>query len=579
MQKFKTLLSIFLCFSQVAISQHVDEGAYNDWDYGPRGVYGNFKVSRVLERSYYKIERTGPGSAVVRQINSSGVVVNTATVKFANGMLSEVEEANQWGEQYETRQYKIVGIDSFRVIDLVRGRNSFLPCKYALNIYEKELLKEVQYYSFAGKLSEDKYGVAIVRYKRYDDAVRFSEKKETAFFDAGGRPVYSKGTDYHKIITEYDDQDNKVSDVFLGNRDEPIIARRSAIAGGRYSYDADNNIVKLVAFGLEGKVIPNVNGVAIEELEYQQGYVMKKVYYDSLHNKTRASKSGDGIAITKFEYDNAGNKVREAYFDTSGKPMNNNFGVQEVADFYSPANMLLKEAYFDEFGRPCVNRDGIHETRYGRDQVGRIAEVANYELNDRPRKTITEEVYMIRKKYDTLGRLICNSYWQDSSTRMSSWEGAYQFATMFNENGQPVAYSMLDVSGAPFRAADGSSEQQLIYDSAGILAERRFLHEHALITRERGFCMNFSILKYVSDANGRTQELSYWDAGYHPVNATIWFDDSVCAHRVVYISRGSRIIEQRFFKKNAVEPFLVLDCLKNDYVGPNGIAKGRRNAE
>ena len=112
MQKFKTLLSIFLCFSQVAISQHVDEGAYNDWDYGPRGVYGNFKVSRVLERSYYKIERTGPGSAVVRQINSSGVVVNTATVKFANGMLSEVEEANQWGEQYETRQYKIVGIDS-----------------------------------------------------------------------------------------------------------------------------------------------------------------------------------------------------------------------------------------------------------------------------------------------------------------------------------------------------------------------------------------------------------------------------------------------------------------------------------
>ena len=465
MQKFKILLSIFLCFSQLAMSQHVDEGAYNDWDYGPHGVYGNLKLAKVSERAYYRIARTGPGSVIVQQINPSGIVVNTATVNFSNGVLSKVEEANQWGEQYETTQYKPVGIDSFRVTDLVRGRNSFLPCKYALNIYEKELLKEVQYYSFAGKLSEDKYGLAIIRYKRYDDPVRFSEKKEIAFFDAGGRPVYSKGNEYHKLITQYDDQDNKVSDDFFGNQDEPIVPRRTGVAGWRYSYDANNHPVKMVALGLEGKVVSNINGIAAVGFEYELGYLMKQVRYDSLNNKTRALRSGDGTAIIKYEYDNAGNKVREAYFDTSGKPMNNNFGVQEIADFYSPGNMLLKEAYFDEFGRPCVNRDGIHETRYGRDEFGRIVEVANYELNDRP------------------------------------------------------------------------------------------------------------------DANGRTMELSYWDAGNRPVDATIWFDDSLSVHRVVYIYRGARIIEQRFFKKDAVEPFQVLDCLKNDYVGPNGIAKGRRNAE
>jgi hypothetical protein len=205
--------------------------------------------------------------------------------------------------------------------------------------------------------------------------------------------------------------------------------------------------------------------------------------------------------------------------------------------------------------------------------------VANYELNDRARKTITEEVYMIRKKYDALGRMVCDSYWQDSSTRMVSWNGASQFATTFDEDGQVIAYSALDASGAPFRAADGSSEQQLVYDSSGILVERRFLHKHKLIARAKGFSMNFSVLRYVSDANGRTHELSYWDADNRPVNATIWLDDSVSAHRVVNTYRGVRIIEQQFFKAGAAEPFLVLDCLKNDYVSQNGISKGRRNAE
>jgi hypothetical protein len=579
MQKFKTLLLIFLGVSQLAMSQHVDEGAFNDWDYGPHGVYGNLKLAKVSERGYYRIERTGTGDVVVGQINPSGIVIHTATVHFANGVLTGVEEANQWGEPYETRRYMPVGVDSFRVTDLVRGKNAFLPCKYALNIYKKELLKEVQYYSFTAKLSEDKYGVAIIRYERYDDPVRFSERRETAFFDAGGRPVYSKGIDYHKVVSIYDDRDNNVSDDYFGIQDEPIIARRAGIAGARYSYDDDNNPVKIFAVGLGGKFVPNMYGVAVTVFEYERGYMMKQVRYDSLNNKTRALRSGDGIAITKYEYDNAGNKVREAYFDTSGKPMNNIIGVQEIANFYSPVNMLLKEAYFDEFGRPCVNRDGIHETRFGRDELGRIVQVANYELNDRARKTITEEVYMIRKKYDALGRMVCDSYWQDSSTRMTSWNGASQFATTFDEDGQAIAYSTLDSSGVPFRAADGSSEQQLVYDSAGVLAERRFLHKHALIARAKGYSMNFSILKYVSDANGRTHELSYWDADNRPVNATIWLDDSVSAHRVVNTYRGSRIIEQQFFKVGAAEPFLVLDCLKNDYVGQNGISKGRRNAE
>ena len=50
------------------------------------------------------------------------------------------------------------------------------------------------------------------------------------------------------------------------------------------------------------------------------------------------------------------------------------------------------------------------------------------------------------------------------------------------------------------------------------------------------------------------------------------------AHRIVNIYKGSRIIQQEYYKIDAAEPFQTIDCLKNDYIGLSGINMGRKNA-
>lgn len=514
---------------------------------------------------------------VVREINPSGVVIHTTFVSFVNGILSEVDHVNQWGDIYEYRHYQQKEENVFQVTDLLHGKNAFLPGKYAIHIYTKELLTEVQYYSFKGQLMEDKDGVAIIRYKRYDDSIRFAEMSETSFFDAQGRPVISRSAGYYKMLTQYDAHDNEVSSSDLGINDETVTNLYN-ISGSRASYDEDNNRITIQSYDRNNNRTSNANGVAGAKFEYQQGYLMKEIFLDTLGNPVQSLPIGNGVAIITYEYDTAGNRIREANFDPSGKPINGQTGVQEIASFFSAGNMLTRVSYFDAFGKPCVNRDGINTTLYVKDDRNRTIQESSYGVDGKPIKTYTEEVFMLKKKYDKYGRVISTSYWADSSTRMPHWNGSYETTTKFDEDGQPIEYETIDAGGQPFVAEDGSSVTKLIFNSDGRLGERQFLHDNQLINRKRGVTSQYSVIKYGYDQNGRENELTFWGPDRNPVNARVWIHDSVAVHRIVNIYRGDRIIEQEYYKTDAPEPFITIDCLKNDHIGLSGINTGRKNA-
>jgi hypothetical protein len=575
--KCKLLLLASVFISSTAVSQHIEEGCFNDWDYGPHGIYGNLRLSKLKERFYYRIEKDGPQKVIVREFNPSGVVVNTAFVSFVNGILSEVDEVNQWGDIYEYRNYQQKEENVFQVTDLLHGKNVFLPCKYAIHIYKNELLAEVQYYSFKGQLMENRDGVAIIQYKRYDDTIRFAEKIETSFFDAQRRPVMSKSAGYHKMITQYDEHDNEVSSSDLGINDEPITNPYN-ISGSRASYDEDNNRITIESYDRNNNRTSNANGVAGARFEYQQGYLMKEIFLDTLGNQVKSLPSGNGVAMITYEYDTAGNRIREAYFDQYGKPINGQSGVQEIASFFSAGNMRTRVSYFDAFGKPCVNRDGINTTLYVKDDRNRTIQEASYGVDGQPIKTYTEEVFMLKMKYDKYGREISTSYWADSTTRMPHWDGSYEVVTKFDEDGQPVEYKSLDANGQPFITEDGSSVMKLIHNSDGRLGERQFLHDDTPIDRTRGVTKGYSIIKYGYDQNGRINELTFWGTDRSPVNATVWIHDSTAVHRIVFIYRGDRVIGQEYYKVDASQPFQTVDCLKQDYIDRSGIKTGRKNA-
>jgi hypothetical protein len=478
--------SLFLLFVSVAFftnlfSQQIDEGIYNDWDYGPNGVHGNLPLVKITARKYYKIEKSGPQTVRVQHFNPSGVVINTTSVTFVSGVLNKVEIMNQWGEIYEYRNFTQKDKDEFQVTDLLWGVNNFLPCKYAKYIYKNELLSEVQYYSIAGNLAENKNGYAIVRYKRYDDKTRFAEIKEMSFYDREDNPVISKTTNYHTLVNVYDNNDNKISESYLGIRDEPITLQESTQAGAQFVYDEDNNRIKVEFHGLDNQVITNINGIAGTEFQYNLGYEVRSTHFDSLHQPTLSLASGDGICTVKYEYDSSGNKIKEASFDEGDRPMIDHSGVHETVSVYSSSNMLVRISFFDELGNPCLNRDNVHGIAYVRDEMGRIIQESTYGRMEEPLINYHDRVYLLKYKYDEYGRRFFISYWLDSLRMMPRWSGAWQQTIKFDDDGRPVEYNFLGPNGKPSFMPEGSTVSKLVYNEDGRLGERRFLNNTDMI--------------------------------------------------------------------------------------------------
>ena len=569
---------LIICSSHLSLfSQQIDEGCFNNWDFGPTSVHGNLRLNAPGDRKYFKIKKLTAHTARITEVHPPGYAANTLTITFANGILQSIEEMGKWGEVNGHRFFTQIRANEFRVSDEFRGVNNFLPCKYARYIYENELLKEIQYFSFSDKLTENRNGIAIIRFKRYDDSIRFAMIKEIAYFDKTGKAVLSKATDYHKIQYEVDDRDNRTLESYFGLNGAPTTFRKSNISSIRFSYDGDNNQLMASYLGLDGKVTRNISGIAATEYEYTNGYQVSLTRYDSLHQVTRADATGDGIAIIRSEYDSAGNNIKETFFDESNKPINDHTGVHAIYYRFDSSNMLIRTAYFNLSEKPSWNRDKIHAVMLVRDSVGRIIEQSSFGLFLEPVKDFSDEVQMQKFKYDRYGRQTEISYWRDSNTRMPRWNGIYAQTTTFNEDGQPVAMHYLDQEGRPMKSIDGSSEVRLLYRPDGAIGERQFLFANRPSVKLQGVTAGYSSIKYGYDNNSRISALTFYGRGQEPVDATISFDTAFSAHRIVFIYSGTRVVEESFFSVNSNRIVRTVDCLKSDFITPSGITQGRRN--
>jgi len=573
------LLNICFATSISAFAQNLDQGNFNNWDFGPAGIHGNLRLTKTIARKYFHIEKNGAQTVNVKLINPAGITVNTTTITFSNGLIKGIDEKNQWGEHYNHRDFTAIGKNEFKVKDFSRGTNNLLPCKYAIYTYEKEMLIEIRYYSSTGVLATNKNGFSIIRYKRYDDTVRFAMIKEVAYFDQNERPVNSKATDYHKVEYDVDEHDNTVSEAYFDIHGEPTTFRRGNITNIRMIYDEDNNMTGSEFYGADQKLAVNFAGIAGNQYKYRNGFQEENRRIDFLGQVTRAAASGDGIAIMKIAYDSAGNKLTESFFDETGAPIDDHSGVHAICYVYSRQNMLNRVSYFDLAEKPSINRDKIHSTLFVHDSVGRIVEQAYYGREEEPVKDFNDRVYRTKFRYEPDGRRSLISYWKDSSNPMPRWSGAFAERYSFDEDGRLTGINFLNEIGESLQGDDGASMIKISYKDDGTISERQFLHDDKLIRRKRGASYGYGIIRYNYDREGRMVELHFFDDNQNPVNAVVDFDVPFAAHRVVFKYLGSRIIEQSFYDVKTDLLVRTIDCLKNDFLGANGMSTGRKNME
>jgi hypothetical protein len=552
-----------------------EEGIYKDWNYSPGQVFGIIKLTSTANRSYYKITRPDNQSAKIQEYNPSGFVTATIVIRFVNGKLNSMARTDRWGDTYETTRFALSGTDQFIVTRRNTGKNDFSPCKGARYIYRNNLLAEIRYLSYTNKLSSNANGVAIIKYKRYDDKNRYSLVKEQAFYDVDGKPVISRSSDCHKIVYEYDEKGNQVSVAYYGTGNEPLTNRFGGFKS-RYRYDESNRMTESAIIGINDEVIANAYGVARTEYEYKNGWSTRQTRFNENNTITKASAAGDGIAIIKYEYNDAGDEITRAYFDENNSPMNGNSGYQKIVYDYSPSHMLTGSKYFDKYGSAVADVYGIHRYSYERDGKGNIIQEAFYDKDNNPIKDQHDEVYMRKYKYDEYGRETTRSFWKDNATKMVRWNGYHEQVNKYNEEGQVTESIYLDESGNLFTSSSGYSRLMVFYNSNAQMSERKCMNGNEPAKVVNSFVQDYSSVRYYYDNNGRVSSVKYFDTDNKPVNASIGLDE-LTSHKIEYIYKGNRIVEEKFYPVGSDVPSRIIDCLKNDYVTTSGINKGYKN--
>lgn len=171
----------FIFFALPGFAQKFDKGKFVDFDYGPHGVYGARLLNDTKNKEFWQLSGISKSTAIAVKFNEAGIQTTAVIISFTNGLLSHIEEVDQWGDTIRYKTFQPLGRDSFRVTNMLMGQNQFLPGKYAIDVYKNELLVEESFHSGSGRLKDNWRGFSTVRYQRYDDKNRFSQKKESAF--------------------------------------------------------------------------------------------------------------------------------------------------------------------------------------------------------------------------------------------------------------------------------------------------------------------------------------------------------------------------------------------------------------
>lgn len=549
---------------------------YKDWDYTPTSVFGLIRLDNTSNRSFYKITRLNAQSTRVQEYNAAGIVINTTVVRFFNGSLKLVTETDRWGQTYQTTKFTSLGNGTFSVTETNTGKNNILPCKSVKYIYKNNLLAEKRYLSYSGKLCNNTYGFAIVKYKRYADKNRFSLIMEQSFYGTDGNPVMAGSYDCHKLAYQRDERGNEISVGYFGINDEPLTNRYGGFKY-RYSYDQDDNYITYENVGLNEEVTQNSYGVARYEYTYKNGFLATETRYNDKGKISRASAAGDGVAVIKNDRDERGNLVRISYYDENMQPINNNSGYQRITYTFSPSNMLTGIEYFDKDQQPTSDVYGIHRYSYERDDKDRITQVAYYDKANNPVKNSSDQVFMVKYTYDELGRKLSESYWKDATTKMPRWNGYQQYMIRYNEDGQEIELTYFDENGSLAKSNDGYSRRVISYYPNANVSEISFFHDKTPIVTNGALVSNYHAIRYFYDNNNRRASVEYFDDSGKPVNANIEFTDKFTCHKIEFVYQGNRIIQENCYLANSDTPVKIIDCLKNNYINTWGINYGYKN--
>lgn len=418
------------------------------------------------------------------------------------GCVSAVKSINERGQDERYAYYDAEG-NPIRIWN----NCSVIAFEYGVD----GLLTQKAFFDEEGLPCADWTGVSVIKYE-YEDGRQVSVR----YFDAMGRPCYSKGTDgnYAREEFAYNSNGRITSIRYYDIADKPVCV------GGIYveqrAYDEKSgNCILYTYCDYEGNRMQNESGYASEELIYdEKGQVIRRsrweqnaefvvgtdyareinMEYDTRGNMTRIVydyHSTDGLRHFRplsYEYDARDNQTKQFLMGDEGEIYTNEDGIAALEWKYDERDRVVEIDYYDTEEELINGAAGYAMEKFSYDVNNRLVETsrfavaggkADHKLTLYDRLVYDYDVYGHETKvrhYDSQGELIADS------------DGVAYIEKDYDAMGNILRRTCFDRNGERIVGLDGYAVVETIYDAAGRALQHDYYDENGMpMTQESGF--------------------------------------------------------------------------------------------
>ena len=404
---------------------------------------------------------------------------------------------NNLVSQYEYEVNEQLSLTSAKWFD-VDGKFAIYRERYH-TIYDydsRDNMKTVSFLNENGGPSVDESGIHKYTYSYdiYDNTTDFRKfnfkelpsngldefHQEVNLFDTLGRITFSAKYHPDYILKFNDDRDGAFLYEYEGDSIVNITNRNAygqtlnntlGISLNKQFLNANKRVVKEEYFNETGYWAQTKDGVTSTTSKYdERGNQIEKATYDSL-GKPRAWE--EDVAISRWEYDDRNNKTKTTYFTTEGTLANAAQGVTYNLFKDDEKNNLSEKSYFDRNMNPAVF-DGFHKgiyifDRFGNDSIQRFYDVDNQ---------IIKGPNIVKFQYNENALIEVEGYYDENNKATLNEMGVHKIIFNYDNSYRFIGYSYQGKYGEAINDFQGTSKKVFGLNPSGYVQSISFFDKH-----------------------------------------------------------------------------------------------------
>ena len=424
----------------------------------------------------------------------------------------------------------------------------------------------------------------------YDDNGNLNH--ETVLDGEGNPTLHPDGWFEH--ITVYNEAKQKVSERWLGIDGEPVLLKDS-YSGIDRAYDEAGNVIRETYYDASGNVGANAQGIVTVERRYddqkhvtwyryldaevqpmalngitemEQGYdeagnVNMEIFYDGEGKRTLHP---DGWCEHTTVYNDAKQKISERWLGIDGKPVLLKDSHSGIDRAYDEAGNVVRETYYDATGNVGANAQGIVTVERRYDDQKRVVWYRYVDAEDQP--MAVNGLVEMEQGYDENGNMNREVVLDGEGKKTLHPDGWCEHISVYNDAKQKVSERWLGIEGEPVLLKGSHSGIDRAYDEAGNVVRETYYdatgnvgaNAQGIVTIERQYDDQKRVIRYryldASDQPIQLNNVYGMEQGYDEagnVNLEILYDgegkrtlhpDGWCEHTTVYNEAKQKVSER-----------------------------------